>query len=223
MQRAVGVLIVDEPYGLDPTLRAVLEHEPTLHTLSEADLSRDETTLPEAVVALVTVGAEEPEGVARIEGLRTRYPSLKIAAAFEVLDIAAAGRLMAAGADVFVARTASARVVCAAILAVADAAAVSKPSEPGDGLTPRETEILRFLSAGFSNKEVARRLGLSVRTVETHRLNLRRKTQTGRLKDLVALARQLGLAPVTEVGAASARRSAGPYPVTSAGPATLSA
>jgi DNA-binding NarL/FixJ family response regulator len=223
MQRAVGVLIVDEPYGLDPTLRAVLEHEPTLHTLSEADLSRDETTLPEAVVALVTVGAEEPEGVARIGGLRARYPTLKIAAAFEVLDIAAAGRLMAAGADVFVARTASARVVCAAILAVADAATVSKPSEPGDGLTPRETEILRFLSAGFSNKEVARRLGLSVRTVETHRLNLRRKTQTGRLKDLVALARQLGLAPVTEVGAASARRSAGPYPVTSAGPATLSA
>jgi len=37
-----------------------------------------------------------------------------------------------------------------------------------------------------------------VRTVETHRLNLRRKTQTGRLKDLVSLARQLGLAPVVD-------------------------
>ncbi len=47
---------------------------------------------------------------------------------------------------------------------------------------------------------MARRLNLSVRTVETHRLNLRRKTQTGRLKDLVALARHLGLAPVTEPG-----------------------
>ena len=58
--------------------------------------------------------------------------------------------------------------------------------------------MLRFLSSGFSNKEVARRLTLSVRTVETHRLNLRRKTQTGRLKDLVSLARQLGLAPVVE-------------------------
>ena len=150
--------------------------------------------------------------------------TLKIAAAFEVLDIAAAGRLMAAGADVFVARTASARVVCAAILAVADAAAVSKPSEPGDGLTPRETEILRFLSAGFSNKEVARRLGLSVRTVETHRLNLRRKTQTGRLKDLVALARRLGLAPVTETGSAvPARRATGAYPGTAPNPVTLAA
>lgn len=45
---------------------------------------------------------------------------------------------------------------------------------------------------------MARRLALSVRTVETHRLNLRRKTQTGRLKDLVSLARQLGLAPVVD-------------------------
>jgi len=36
--------------------------------------------------------------------------------------------------------------------------------------------------------------------VETHRLNLRRKTQTGRLKDLVSLARQLGLAPVMDNG-----------------------
>lgn len=58
--------------------------------------------------------------------------------------------------------------------------------------------MLRFLSSGFSNKEVARLLVLSVRTVETHRLNLRRKTQTGRLKELVSLSRQLGLAPITE-------------------------
>jgi len=74
------------------------------------------------------------------------------------------------------------------------------PADQGDslGLTPREAEVLRFLSSGFSNKEVARRLALSVRTVETHRLNLRRKTQTGRLKDLVSLARQLGLAPVVD-------------------------
>ena len=74
------------------------------------------------------------------------------------------------------------------------------------GLTPREAEVLRFLSAGFSNKEVARRLTVSVRTVETHRLNLRRKTKTGRLKDLVQLARQIGLAPVLDGEARPLRR-----------------
>jgi two-component system secretion response regulator SsrB len=67
-------------------------------------------------------------------------------------------------------------------------------SEPK--ITTRETEILRYLAEGYSNKEVARRLDLSVRTVETHRLNLRRKTQTGRLHELVKLARAMGLEPV---------------------------
>lgn len=226
MHRAVGVLIVDEPYGLDPTLRAALDHASVLRTLNEADLSRTGVTLPEALVALVTVGAGgAEESAVRIADLRTRYPSLKVAVVFEVLDVGAIGRLAAAGVDVFVARTASAEVVCATLLRLAGLTVVAPPAAPStDGLTPREAEILRFLSAGFSNKEVARRLGLSVRTVETHRLNLRRKTQTGRLKDLVALARQLGLAPVTEVGsAAPARRSAASYPGPFAPPSPLSA
>ncbi len=63
-------------------------------------------------------------------------------------------------------------------------------------MTPRETEVLRHLASGFSNKETARRLGIAPRTVETHRLNLRRVSGAGRLRDLVVLARDLGLEPV---------------------------
>lgn len=61
------------------------------------------------------------------------------------------------------------------------------------GLTAREIEILRLICDGYSNKEVARRLDLSVRTVETHRLNIRKKTNATRLHDLVNVARQIGL------------------------------
>jgi DNA-binding NarL/FixJ family response regulator len=61
------------------------------------------------------------------------------------------------------------------------------------GLTNRETEVLRFICSGFSNKDVARRFQLSVRTVETHRLNIRKKTGAARLRDLVHVARQLDL------------------------------
>ncbi|MCC2113606.1 MAG: response regulator transcription factor, partial [Hyphomicrobiales bacterium] len=60
-------------------------------------------------------------------------------------------------------------------------------------LTQRETEVLRLLADGMSNKEIARRLDLSVRTVETHRLNIRRKTKAYGLSDLVRVARKLGL------------------------------
>jgi hypothetical protein len=53
-----------------------------------------------------------------------------------------------------------------------DAVRLVGDAPQGTGLVveaPREAEVLRFLSAGFSNKEVARRLTVSVRTVETHR------------------------------------------------------
>jgi DNA-binding CsgD family transcriptional regulator len=72
---------------------------------------------------------------------------------------------------------------------------VSSDSHP---LTRRETEVLRYLAAGYSNKEVARQLDLSTRTVEVHRRNMRRKTKTGRLHELVRLARVMGLEPVMD-------------------------
>jgi two-component system nitrate/nitrite response regulator NarL len=53
-------------------------------------------------------------------------------------------------------------------------AAVAAPGS-GSALTGRELEVLALVSGGFSNKEAAARLGISVRTVETHREHLSRK------------------------------------------------
>ena len=206
MSYAVGVLIVDEPSGLEPSFRATLEHSPALRTIGEPDLDLDGVT--GGAVALVFAREAHIEAVCeRIATLREGRPSLRVLVAFKALDTGDMHRLIAAGADAFVGRGVPARDVCNAILALAgglaplvDGLDKHGPLDAPDslGLTPREAEVLRFLSAGFSNKEVARRLSLSVRTVETHRLNLRRKTQTGRLKDLVSLARQLGLDPVLD-------------------------
>jgi DNA-binding CsgD family transcriptional regulator len=46
---------------------------------------------------------------------------------------------------------------------------------PLERLTPRERDILDALAEGLSSKQIALQNGLSVRTVETHRLNLKRK------------------------------------------------
>lgn len=59
------------------------------------------------------------------------------------------------------------------------------------GLTARETEILGLLADGLTNREAAEYLQLSVRTVETHRYNIRQKTQARSLSDLVTIARKL--------------------------------
>jgi len=51
----------------------------------------------------------------------------------------------------------------------------AQPAAQDSQLTTREQEVLRHIANGESNKQIARQLDLSVRTVETHRLNIKRK------------------------------------------------
>jgi pimeloyl-ACP methyl ester carboxylesterase/DNA-binding CsgD family transcriptional regulator len=65
--------------------------------------------------------------------------------------------------------------------------------EPGD-LTPRELEVLRLLAGGESNAEIARRLAISIHTVERHVVNLYRKIDARGRADATAYAVRRGLA-----------------------------
>jgi DNA-binding NarL/FixJ family response regulator len=56
---------------------------------------------------------------------------------------------------------------------------------PAERLTSREREIVQLLAEGRSNKDIARRLALSVKTVETHRAAVMRKLELTSLADLV--------------------------------------
>ena len=60
-------------------------------------------------------------------------------------------------------------------------------------LTPREREVLQGLIGGFSNKLLARHMGLSLRTVEMHRANMMDRLQVGSLAEALTLAVQVGL------------------------------
>ena len=52
---------------------------------------------------------------------------------------------------------------------------LSQASAPATLLTQRERDVLRHIAEGHANKQIAQALNLSVRTVETHRLNIKRK------------------------------------------------
>ncbi len=60
-------------------------------------------------------------------------------------------------------------------------------------LSAREREVIQLLAQGHSNKEAARLLGISVKTVETHRTNLMRKLELHSITELVRYAIRLGL------------------------------
>jgi DNA-binding CsgD family transcriptional regulator len=64
-------------------------------------------------------------------------------------------------------------------------------------LTPREREVLAEITAGLSNKEAGRRLGISPRTIEVHRARIMEKLGARNAADLVrtVLGRKRHLAP----------------------------
>lgn len=68
-----------------------------------------------------------------------------------------------------------------------------KPMTHKRPLTKREEEIVRLISGGLRNKDVAKTLGISVKTVETHRVNIMNKLALQNLAQLIRYAVQNGL------------------------------
>ncbi len=71
--------------------------------------------------------------------------------------------------------------------------------EEGEGLrrlTPRETEIARLVAGGLRNREIADRLSISIKTVETHRANIMNKLALRTMADLIRYAIRKGLITV---------------------------
>ena len=62
-----------------------------------------------------------------------------------------------------------------------------------DALSPREVEVLRLIALGHTSVEIARKLHLSPRTVETHRANIYRKLGLATRAELVRYSLRRGL------------------------------
>ena len=65
--------------------------------------------------------------------------------------------------------------------------------QPGSQLTPRQREVLKLIAEGSSTKDIARRLDLSVKTVDTHRTQLMKQLDIHEVAGLVRYAMRMGL------------------------------
>lgn len=73
-----------------------------------------------------------------------------------------------------------------------------KPEDPYETLTPREREVLHLSTQGMNNTEVAKKLFISPRTVETHRANMMRKLDLHNQTELIRYAIRRGILPMDQ-------------------------
>ncbi len=70
-------------------------------------------------------------------------------------------------------------------------------TEPADGLTDREREILQLIAEGYTNKQIAQILSISIKTVQAHRLNLMKKLDLHDRGELIKYAIQKKIIEIT--------------------------
>jgi len=188
------VLLVDDHTLVRDGMRMHLSLQPDLIVVGEADdgeaalawlAQAGPDCLPDLVIA--DIGMRGMGGIALTGALHHDYPELAVLVVSMHDNLEYVRQAIRAGARGYVLKDAPSGELLAAIEAllagrmfysarIARAMAEHAPSDnPLDALTRRERDILDGIGRGLANKEIAAQLGVSVRTVETHRLNLKRK------------------------------------------------
>jgi len=189
------VLLVDDHASLREGLAVVINAQVDLIVCgeaAEANQALDAIATRKPDVAVIDLSLEGRSGLELIRDIRLRHPRLPLLV-LSMHDEAVYGeRAIRAGAQGYVHKRESIQKVLAAVRRIANGESyLSGPladrilhgavhGEPTrviapDQLTNRELEVFQLIGEGYQNQEIARDLGMSERTVETHRLNLRRK------------------------------------------------
>ncbi|MDD1955673.1 response regulator transcription factor [Pseudomonas qingdaonensis] len=151
---------------------------------------------------LVDINLPDINGLVLTRKIREKHPSLRVLVLSMHDSKEYVSESLRAGASGYVLKNSPSREIVAAIEAIATggtfySAEIAQKLLLEDGesseLTPRESQVLYKMAQGLNNKEMARELNISVRTVETHRLSIRRKLKIDKPAALVKYAIDHGI------------------------------
>lgn len=181
------LVLVDDHALVRDGLRARLAVVPHLEVIGEAGSAAEalqiaRQSLPDLM--LIDVGMRGTNGIELANLLHAHHPSIRLLMLSMYDNREYVLSAVKAGARGYVLKESPTDEILAAIGAVCAGGTwfsakvahfLEQPAEPAPQLTAREHEVLLLLAEGLSNKAVAERLTISVRTAETHRFSLRRK------------------------------------------------
>ena len=223
----IRVLIADDHAVLRAGLRMLIGSQPDMEVVGEA--ADGEEAVRQAVetrpdVALMDITMPGIGGIKAVERLRQARPETRVLV-LTMHDVPAYLRsVLAAGASGYVVKRAADSELLSAIRGVHRGRTVLDPAlatrvvqgglrkrnavsptakGPSSVLSQREREVLELVAQGFTNQQIADRLGLSVKTVETYRSRLVEKLGLRSRADLVRYALDSGLLGAADDAAGS--------------------
>lgn len=210
---SIRVIIGDDQELLRAGLRALLSMIPGIEIVGEADNGIDAIKLAESLkpaIAVLDVMMPRLNGIEAARRIRESDPSIKILIVSVHKTDKIVLRALEAGADGYIPTSASAKELKDAVNALLRghkfispelAQAVIEHSTGTrtrkqtaiDQLTTRQREVLQLFAEGYSTKEVAAKLHVSVKTVEKQRLQIMKKLDVNNVVELVHTAIRDGI------------------------------
>ncbi len=210
--RRTRVLLADDHALVRAGLRRILEAQEGVTVVGEVDngaAALDVLRRQGVDVLVLDLSMPGVDGFGVLARAKRLVPELKILVLTMHADAEYVARAVREGADGYLLKDSAVTDLVAGIAAVREGRAYftpriqqelseilrAKPAEPSpmEQLTEREREVLKLVAEGLSTKEIASRLDISTRTVETHRANLMRKLDLHSVARLVQFAIKEGL------------------------------
>ncbi|MBV7512611.1 response regulator transcription factor [Pseudomonas sp. PDM25] len=201
----IRVALIDDHALVRDGIKALLAVMAPLEVVGEAESGADAIEMVgrcQPDLLLVDISLRDMNGLELTRVLRSQYPSLKVLVLSMYDNNEYVSESVRAGASGYVLKNSPSREIIAAIEAIASggtfysaeiAQRLIADKNTDNELTPRESQVLYKMAQGLNNKEMARELDISVRTVETHRLSIRRKLNIDKPAALVKYAIDHGI------------------------------
>lgn len=210
----IKVLLADDHEMVREGLQALLETEPDIDVVAAAGEGREAVAQacrlkPDVIVMDITMPGLN--GIDATRQILAEVPSMRILCLSIHAETRFVTGMIEAGAAGYLIKNCTSKELVTAVRAVAAGQTYLSPSIAGDvlrnfltagqrgrpspfnNLSERERQVLQLIAEGFSVKEIATRLDLSVNTVHTHRQNLMRKLELAGTADIVRYAIREGL------------------------------
>jgi DNA-binding NarL/FixJ family response regulator len=216
----IKVLVADDHPVVRKGLYSCLARQERLNVVGEASdgdqaLAKARELQPDVV--LMDISMPRINGLAVTEMLRKEAPKVKILVLSVHNNKEYIFRIIQAGAHGYVSKEASPEELLQAIETVHAGETFFSPEiaraalnklisnggkkEPFSQLTDREREVLILIAEGQSNKEIASKLGIGVRTIETHRERIMRRLDIHSVAGLTKFAIANGMIPLEDAAA----------------------